>query len=129
MVFRHSGKISGATSSNIISLHVFFPLLLELPLAMGVGHGLILSSTPLKLCDRHYHLVPTSVSLAGFPLKRMRNVVCLPSQIPLRLGWPCNKELPQSWRASGKPFGFLIKVGDVRHSLYLPPHFRPYRWE
>lgn len=111
---------------QIFSLHVFFPLLLEFPLAMGVGHGLILSSMPLKLCDRHYQLVPTSVSFAGVPLKKMRNVVCLPSQIPLQLGWPRNRELPQSWRASRKPFGFLIKEGDVRHSLYpFLPTFSP----
>lgn len=89
---------------QILSLFMFsFLLLLEFPLAMGVGHGLILSSRLLGLCDRHYQLVPTSVSLAGFPLKRMRNVVCLPSQIP----WGWGGHTTEHCHRAGGPLGSL----------------------
>lgn len=83
------------------------------------------SSRPLKLW-RPLSVGPNLCFPCRLPTKEDESVVCLPSQIPLRLGQPHNRALPQSW-ASGKPFGFLIKGGGYQ-ALTVPlplPTFGP----
>lgn len=125
MVFHHSGKISGTTSSNIISLHFFFPLLLEFPLDVGLGHGLTLSSMPLKLCDRHYQMFPTSLSLERLPAKFREWEMLYAYFLKLPCSW-CG-HITEYYQWAGGTLGRLLvsfsKGEDVRHLFLslLPP--------
>lgn len=130
MVFHHSGKISGTISSNICLSPILSFLFVwnshctwDLDIIWFYLPCLwsSVTDTIIWLTQQSF---PTSLSLAGFLLKRIKNVICSLSQIPLQPGWPCNRVLPMSWKGSRKPFDILIKGGRCEAltlSLLPPP--------
>lgn len=88
-LFHHSGKISGTISSNIVSSSSCLSPSLEFPLdIVWFSLPYLLSSVTDTITWLTQQSFPTSLSLAGFPPKKLKNVTNSLPQMPLQVRWP-----------------------------------------